>query len=404
MVLSRYNPDLRNFSTDVPVGTHPLVFREPPDAVDAVHACNLSGISVIETPEGIFCLIASDEQAGVIRARWNPDLSCWGDAEITCLSTLLEDPSFAAEEADLESLVRVIRQDGSDHPELIAVAGSCSVKRKKAKPDEYNFKVVLDRLGTTVRQPNKFFVALVPTVNATPVAEHEGQRIVKLPLKEFQKLFKQLAKDPHFRDYFTPEGPTIACKYGGNDYEGLLAFEVEDAPGQVDLYLGCRGPVFDQFGVIIHLRVRQSRNGKELRLVPLHRNGNKEILYRKVLVYTEGSGIRDLTYDHDGSVLVLTGPVGNGPGVSNVLKIPNFIEIVNSSQLVHRGIPASWVGMKAVHSVLTLASPGFDKPEGIDLLPPSMCGGKSLVAIAFDSPNPGGDCVLGHYELRPVAS
>lgn len=404
-VLSNYNRDTLNFEPDMPIGEHLLVFRDAPSDELKTHACNLSGIAILTTQkEGqgkeTWSLTASDERAAIIRSRWLPKEQCWGEADVHCLGKVLGDPQLIDGEADLEVTGLVRRADMSCDRNLLLAAGSCSAKRKKANPDEHDFETVLDRLGTKVRQPSKYFIALVSLDDtATPVAEHGGRRSVKLRRKDFRKLFKELSRDPHFCDYFDREGPTVPCKYGGFDIEGGFAFEVEGVSNCWDIYLGCRGPVFDQFAVILHLRVTLTENGTSLKLVPLHVQNGKEVHYRKIFVYSEGAGVRDLACDHAGSVYLLLGAMGNEPAVANVIEVPGFTAHLETSQIFHKGIPACLIGKDTVYGVLTLACPGFDKPEGMDFLRGSEgADGGRVVVITFDSPE--GECCFRHYELR----
>ncbi|KUF09620.1 DUF3616 domain-containing protein [Pseudoponticoccus marisrubri] len=256
-------------------------------------------------------LVTCDETAGVDRlTRIGPD--DWGDHRHFNLGQLIDLPDGPDGEMDIEGL----HCDG----DWLWVAGSHSLKRKKAKRPDKSAKKALDRMTRIARDPNRWFLGRFPLVEhdggVVPVAIDGTRRAACIELKRTSpKLIRWLRGDPHLDPFLD-----LPSKENGLDIEGIVARDMR-------VLLGLRGPVLRGHAVILDLEMKRTRDGF---LKPRKIEGGRR--YRKHLVPTAGQGIRDLAFDGD-DLLILTGPTMAGDGPAAVLRWPDALDHARSGVL-----------------------------------------------------------------------
>lgn len=232
-----------------------------------------------------------------------------GFRAVPARAVVLDEPGDAVAEMDLEG----IAVDG----DVVFVLGSHSARRRRvdtAKPREKNRATLL---GPAEPQPGRDVLLRFRF-------REDGRpgRVRRSSLRAFLN-----ATEP-FRSF-----AGIASKENGVDAEGLAVWDDH-------LYVGFRGPVLrGNFAPVVRCRFGEPVEDPEVKFLNLG-----------------GRGVRDLTRADDG-LLVLAGPVGDGPG---------------SYQLYR------WDGRDAV--------PGADRPAGGSGL--RLLGDLPLPAAADGSPPP----------------
>lgn len=234
--------------------------------------------------------VASDEGASIERLVCRDDGS-YGEHRSFRLADLFDLPAGAEGEVDIEGLSA---DDG-----WLWVTGSHSLARRKPKPDQHDADACLKRLTEVRRDPNRYLLGRIPLVAAGKdgvydLGAADGARsaaCLKMGAKR-NVLAKRLRRDEHIGRFIE-----VPAKENGFDIEGVAA------RGQ-RVFLGLRGPVLRGWACILELKVRERKPGR-LRLDGFGKDGCQ---YVKHFVDLDGLGIRELTFDADGSLLILAGP------------------------------------------------------------------------------------------------
>ena len=307
------------------------------------------------------CLwVAGDETATIERLTAVLD----GDGRVTgyegqvtvALADLVPLPAGPDEEADIEGLAR-------GNGWLWAV-GSHSLKRKKIKPGHSAAKS-RRRLGTVVREDNRFILARLPLVTGADglpeVVREDGDRTAAVLGLDKDSLTDLLEDDPHLAPFLS-----IPSKDNGIDIEGIAAHGDR-------LYIGLRGPVLRGWAVLVEIRpATDPGDPRRLRLLPVGDGGD---LYRTHFLDLGGLGIRDLC-PHGDDLLVLTGPSMDLDGPVRVVRWRGAARL-DAAEIVAAG------------ELETLGElpygAGDDHAEGIAVLD----GPGTRLMVVYDSPSPG---------------
>ncbi len=248
------------------------------------------------TRAGDSLFVSCDETAGV--DRLTAVRGGWGDHVHFSLAEIFELPDGPDGEMDIEGLAA---EDG-----WLWICGSHSLKRDK--PDAGDGpKKALKAMADIDRDPNRYFLARVPLVREgqglKPVKKDGKRRAACLKLrKKRSKLKGWLKGDDHLGPFLD-----LPSKENGLDIEGI-------AVRGDRVWLGLRGPVLREAGVILEMEMKVTKNGwlKAKRI-------DGKARYRKHLIDTKGQGIRDLAWDGD-DLLILTGTVMAGDGPSEIIR------------------------------------------------------------------------------------
>lgn len=221
------------------------------------------------------------------------------------LEDYLRLPSGSGREADLEDL------DIADGY-LWLVGSHAAVRQMPGKNPSP--RDIAKALGKIERQGNRYLLARIPIVEgerSATLARRAGAGSSKRVAALLQggakgnALTRALRKDMHFRDTFAPPS-----KENGFDVEGIAV-----VGGRV--MLGLRGPVFNEWAVILEIEPRPARGDSSL--LRLGRFGPGRKLYRKHFLKLDGLGVRGLCrYGRD--ILVLAGPTAAPEGPAKVYR------------------------------------------------------------------------------------
>ena len=220
------------------------------DAID-----DLSGVVLV----GEHLLLGNDEGHHLLRCRLNPEIDRWELADTLKLGK-------GGQEADIEALAYA---DG-----YLYAVGSHSLRRRVLKPAVHSVKHNRKRFGQLVAEKarNRLYRIAFDRVSG------QFGEIASISLS------KRLRKNPLLAPF-----SAVPSKENGIDIEGLALHR-----GQI--YLGFRGPVLRHNLVPVMVLDFDHPKDYVLRFVDLR-----------------GQGIRDMVSLGD-AMLVLTGPVGDGPG------------------------------------------------------------------------------------------
>lgn len=221
------------------------------------------------------------------------------------LEDFLRLPGGSNREADLEDL------DITDG--YLWVVGSHAAVRQMPGKDP-SPRNIAKALGKIERQGNRYLLARIPLVEgeggaalARRAGAGSGKRVAAR-LEGGAKgnaLTRALRDDMHFRDTFAPPS-----KENGFDVEGIAV-----VGGRV--LLGLRGPVFNEWAVILEIEPRPARS--DANLLRLGRFGRGRKLYRKHFLKLDGLGVRGLCR-HGLDILVLAGPTASPAGPAKVYR------------------------------------------------------------------------------------
>ncbi len=221
------------------------------------------------------------------------------------LEDFLRLPSDSSREADLEDL------DIADGY-LWLVGSHAAVRQMPGK--NCSPRNVAKALGKIERQGNRYLLARIPIVEgegSATLARRAGagsSKRIAARLEGSAKgnaLTRALRDDTHFRDTFAPPS-----KENGFDIEGIAV-----VGGRV--LLGLRGPVFNEWAVILEIEPRPARSDSSL--LRLGRLGDGRKLYRKHFLKLDGLGVRGLCR-HGDDILVLAGPTAAPEGPAKVYR------------------------------------------------------------------------------------
>jgi hypothetical protein len=323
---------------------------------------NLSGAAF----SGEWLWVAGDEACGVDRLRRLPPVGSetlrFGQARDFPLSTLLDLPGAADEEADLEGMAVV--------GDWLWVVGSHGLKRKNAKagrPHADNAK----RLARVTLDANRRLLACLPIeadADGAPClvrSARDGRRAMRLKGDaQGNELTRLLADDAHFGPYMALPG-----KDNGFDIEGLAV------DGQ-RLLLGLRGPVLRGWSGLLEIAV-EARDG-QLRLRPLDGHGT---LLRKHFLQLDGLGVRDLHFSGD-DLYLLAGPTMVLNGEIRVYKWPGARPMLAANREAVR------FEQGLSESVWLPHGRGVNRAEAICDLPASLSAGGPSWLVLYDAPGP----------------
>lgn len=290
--------------------------------------------------------IATDEHSQLLRLSLSgKDYLLRG---IFPLDGLLHLGGIGKDEVDIEGLA----SDGR----FLWVTGSHS-SVLKMPPDANSAKLQevpkLLRLDHVRPKPSRKLLARIPFSDEglsrrVKLTKKEKLTAGLLPLQRGETaLSEALKNDPHIGPFLTAG---IPCKTNGLDVEGLAC-----AGGKV--YLGLRGPVLDDWALLLEIEAR-SRSAGSLKLAPRKKRGD---LYRKIFLKLGGLGIRDLTMQGD-TLYILGGPSMSLDGPVCVFAIPGFTKAckakaIKLAPILH--LPFTW---KADHPESIVVIPG-DKQD-----------------------------------------
>jgi hypothetical protein len=328
------------------------------DSREADTHTNLSAVR----QDGRCLWVAGDETATIERLTATTDdagrVTGYGEHLTVRLADLVDLPAGPDEEADLEGLAR-------GNGWLWAV-GSHSLKRKKIKAGQPAAKA-RKRLGTVVREDNRFVLARLPLVTGEDglphvVAEDGGRRAALLGAHQ-DSITDLLADDPHLAPFLA-----IPSKDNGIDIEGIAAHGDR-------LYIGFRGPVLRGWAVLLEIRPETDPgDASRLRLRPI---GDGKDLYRTHFLDLGGLGIRDLC-PHGDDLLVLTGPSMDLDGPVRVVVWRGAATVEAPGIVPAEDLP--------VLGDLPYGD-GDDHAEGIAVLDETDASGRPKLLVVYDSPS-----------------
>ncbi|WP_316013928.1 DUF3616 domain-containing protein [Roseobacter sp. HKCCA0434] len=321
-----------------PIDTVTLKFRDPEalgHVSDPIHK-DLS--TATRAAGGLF--LSCDETAGVDRLLKTK--KGWGRHEHFSLGEIFDLPAGPDGEMDIEGLCA---DDG-----WLWIVGSHSLTRGSGD---------LKGISKVYRNANRFFLGRVPLKmidgKPVPVRKHRKRRAACLKLsKKGSKLKDWLDGDRHLGPFLD-----LPSKENGLDIEGI-------AVRGDRVYLGLRGPVLRNFGIVVELQVKVTKKGwlKARRIEGKRR-------YAKHVFDTHGQGIRDLAFDGK-DLLMLTGTVMAGDGPSEILRWKNALKAEGSA-------------VREAHHVADVPYRGeVDHPEGLVRWREA---GKRAWMLVYDSPS-----------------
>ncbi|SOQ16422.1 hypothetical protein CFBP1573P_06101 [Pseudomonas syringae pv. persicae] len=179
------------------------------------------------------------------------------------------------------------------------LAGSHSLKRKKAKADDSSQKNI-KQLSTVEADGNRYLLARIPVVQEgdshvlTKKVDTDARTAAQLNGNEFgNDLIKEIAKDDQLKDFLLIPG-----KDNGFDIEGLVVIGSR-------LLLGLRGPVLRGWAIVFEIEPELSKDSTDT--LVLKKIGPDGRRYRKHFFELNGLGVRDLCISGD-DLLILAGP------------------------------------------------------------------------------------------------
>jgi len=257
------------------------------------------------------------------------------------LEEYLRLPGGSGREADLEDL------DIADGY-LWLVGSHAAVREMPGKnPSPRSIGKALAKVR---RHGNRYLLARIPIVESersATLARRAGPGSSKRVASRLQgdakgnALTHALRKDTHLRDAFAPPS-----KENGFDVEGIAVVGER-------VLLGLRGPVFNEWAVILEIEPRPARS--DASLLRLGRFGRGRKSYRKHFLKLDGLGVRGLCRQGR-DILVLAGPTGAPEGPA---KLYRWIGGARSD--VERRLRPS----DLVHVVDLPTGRRSDRPEGI---------------------------------------
>ncbi|MER5426568.1 DUF3616 domain-containing protein [Streptosporangium roseum] len=248
---------------------------------------NLSAVR----PDGLGLWVAGDETATIEHLALRDGR--YDDQRTFALADFVDLPAGPTEEADIEGLAR---DDG-----WLWAIGSHSLKRKRVRRDHSPEKA-RRRLGTVVREENRYILVRLPLAGAPPV-RRDGHRTAAILSGPGRSLADRMAGDPHLTPFLAVPG-----KDNGLDIEGIAIFDGR-------MFVGLRGPVLRGWAVLLEIRPETDPGHPgRLRLAPI--DGGP---YRTHFLDLGGLGVRDLCPHPDG-LLIMAGPTMSLDGPVRLLR------------------------------------------------------------------------------------
>lgn len=286
--------------------------------------------------------IATDEHSQLLRLA--PSGNDYLLRGVFPLEGLLDLHGIGKSEIDIEGLA-------SDGQYLWLTGSHSSVLKMPgdSKPAEMQEVPRQLRLANTQAKPSRKLIARIPFSAegiSARVKLKKKEKLVAgmLPIRRGETVLTEALKsDPHLGAFIAAGLP---CKTNGLDVEGLAR-----AGGKV--YLGLRGPVLDDWAMLIEVEPA-AKSAASLKLAPRSKRGAP---YRKIFLKLGGLGIRDLTM-HGDTLYILAGPSMSLDGPVCVFAIPNFAKAAKAKAIKLTPIlnlPFMW---KADHPESIVVIPG----------------------------------------------
>ncbi|MFF5208224.1 DUF3616 domain-containing protein [Streptosporangium sp. NPDC000396] len=216
--------------------------RFHPSSRDARTHTNLSAVRA----DDLGLWLAGDETATIEHLTFRGDR--FDDQRTFALADFVDLPAGPMDEADIEGLART---DG-----WLWAIGSHSLKRKKAKR-QHSADKSRRRLGTVVREENRYILVRLPLSGSTPVRA-AGDRTAAILAGPGRNLADLLVDDPHLAPFLA-----IPSKDNGLDIEGIAVLGDR-------VFVGLRGPVLRGCAVLLEIRPETDpRCPGRLRLAPI---------------------------------------------------------------------------------------------------------------------------------------
>jgi hypothetical protein len=254
---------------------------------------------------------------------FTPDGSLWiGSDELTTIEHLspIDHHVFGKHESvaiadfiDLFDQETEIDIEGLDYSEpYLWFTGSHSTKRKKAKGK--NLEKDIRKLSKIETELNRYLVARIPFSEgklhkSCPHPTDSKKTCTAACLQKTDEgnvLTEALKEDIHLGPFFSP---CIPSKENGFDIEGLAVYKNK-------IFLGLRGPVLQQWAIILEIEVEETEPGT-LNLKEIGKDGQ---LYKKHFVDLKGLGIRELCFQGK-DLLILAGPTMSIEGAMRVYRL-----------------------------------------------------------------------------------
>lgn len=323
----------------------------------------------------------SDELLNQLSAvTTTPDGSLWlGSDELRSIERLspIEPYIFGKHESfNLKDFVSLSNKDeevdieGLNYADsYIWLTGSHSPKRKKPKGKKIDKD--LKRLACIETEENRYLIARIPVVEgklfkSCPHPQHPNKTLTAACLEKTSKgneLLDELSKDEHLGHYVSKALPS---KENGFDIEGLAVCKDR-------LFLGLRGPVLQQWAIILEIKVEESEPGI-LRLKSVNDNGRK---YKKHFIDLDGLGIRELCFLGD-DLIILAGPTMKLEGAMRIFRLRKILNQPNDSLTVQ---PSDDLEL-LFDLPFTI---GSDHAEGLTLFP--CLGQQNALMVVYDLPD-----------------
>lgn len=312
-------------------------------------------------PDGSLWL-ATDEHSQLLRlTRSGGDYLLRG---VFPLESFLDLRSIGKEEIDIEGLAaddQYLWVTGS-HSSVLKMPEAGSQAEQEKVPKAIRF-------ANTLAKPSRKLLARIP------LSEEGISRRLKLKKKQKRtaamlpqrrgetELTQALRKDQHVGPFIAAN---IPCKMNGFDVEGLAS-----AGGKV--YLGLRGPVIDDWAMLIEVEPA-GKSDATLKLAPQNERGAP---YRKIFLNLGGLGIRDLCI-HGDTLYILAGPSMSLDGPVCIFEIQKFAKIAKKKVIALEPImhlayewkanhPEALVvlsGEKQTKLLVICDNPGKDRTKG----------------------------------------
>lgn len=308
-----------------------------------------------------------------------PDGSLWlGSDELTTLERLfpIDHHVFGKHESvAIDSFIGLdqdveIDIEGLDYNEpYLWFTGSHSTKRKKAKGK--NLEKDIRKLSQIKTELNRYLIARIPFSEgelhkSCPHPTDSKKTYTAACLKKTDKgniLTEALKEDSHLGPFFSP---CIPSKENGFDIEGLAVHKDK-------IFLGLRGPVLQQWAIILEIEVEETEPG----ILTLKEIGKDGQLYKKHFIDLKGLGIRELCFQGK-DLLILAGPTMSIEGAMRVYRLKHILGHASDSlSSLDKG------NLEIVFDLpFTLET---DHAEGLTLFP---CFKSNGLLVVYDSPDP----------------
>lgn len=337
---------------------------------------NLS--AVVQTGEDLW--LGSDEGTTIERLTRQAD-HAYGDHASIDLAPLLTLPA-ADQELDIEGLAF----DGT----YLWLTGSHSLKRQK--PEGGSARDAIERLGTMVRETNRYLLGRIPCLRDPSTGRYELHRMAPNPrdtavtltaAQLFGTARTNLLMDAVEDDHHLGRFLQVPGKENGFDIEGL-------AVSGPTLFLGLRGPVLRGWAVVLQIQPCEL-SPVYLSLDPI---GPQRQLYRKHFLDLGGLGVRDVRCVGD-DLLILAGPSMDLDGHVLLYRWPGGARVTQES-VVQRGDLEVVLDFPHGSQV-----PDHDHPEGVALFEASGREARPGLLIVYDAPAPA-RCVDGRTVLADL--